>query len=113
MTRRRKSRAPHTPSARRPRPLRLDPLEGRDVPAAGALDLTFGADGILTTPTGAAGADVAVQPDGKVVVAAGTVNAGQSDFGVVRYNADGSLDTSFGVSGVATANILPFDTAFA
>jgi uncharacterized delta-60 repeat protein len=38
---------------------------------------------------------VVVQPDGKIVV------AGQNDanFAVVRYNADGSLDTSFGDGG--------------
>ncbi len=42
---------------------------------------------------------VAIQPDGKMVVAgtAGTVGS-NADFGVYRYNANGTLDTSFGPS---------------
>jgi len=45
------------------------------------------------------GKSVAVQPDGKIV-AAGYAGVGSADhIAVVRYNADGSLDKSFNVSG--------------
>src|SRR5439155_1000972 len=66
--------------------------------ANGSLDATFGTGGKVTTPVGSAGdyADALVfQPDGKLV-AAGSVEGSDRDFAVVRYNADGSLDGSFG-----------------
>ena len=37
-----------------------------------------------------------MQPDGKIVVAGSSFNGSNDDFALVRYNADGSLDTSFG-----------------
>src|SRR5215208_8212246 len=73
--------------------------------AGGDLDPTFGAGGTVTTDLGGyeSAHAVAVQPDGKLVVAG---FAGQSDapsvFGdicVVRYTPDGSLDTGFGSGG--------------
>ena len=69
--------------------------------ANGSLDATFGTGGKVTTPVGSAGdyADALVfQPDGKLV-AAGNVEGSDRDFAVVRYNADGSLDGSFGTGG--------------
>jgi uncharacterized delta-60 repeat protein len=39
---------------------------------------------------------VALQPDGKIVVAGAAEAAGNGDFLIVRYNADGSPDVSFG-----------------
>lgn len=73
--------------------------------AAGDLDPSFGVGGKVVTDvpgyTGEAGNDVAVQPDGKIIVAGSAVNStnGTSDFVVLRYNPDGSLDTSFGIDG--------------
>jgi uncharacterized delta-60 repeat protein len=64
----------------------------------GSLDTSFGGTGEVTTSFGGgfSGADdVKVQPDGKVV-AAGWTGGSSSNFALVRYNADGSLDTSFG-----------------
>lgn len=46
------------------------------------------------------GVDIVVQPDGKVLVAAQHQSNGW-DFTVVRYNVNGSLDSTFGTSGVA------------
>jgi uncharacterized delta-60 repeat protein len=70
--------------------------------ADGSLDTSFDGDGMLTTGFGTSegvGHDVAVQPDGKIVVAGYAYSGSSNDFAVVRYNADGSLDASFGVGG--------------
>jgi uncharacterized delta-60 repeat protein len=72
--------------------------------SSGALDATFGTGGKVTTDFGASAgaASVAVQPDGKIV-AAGNVSAPVNfDFGLSRYNTDGTLDLSFGVGGKVT-----------
>ena len=68
----------------------------------GSLDTTFDMDGKLTTDLG--GSDtaqaVAILDDGKIVVS-GTDGR---DFALVRYNSDGSLDTSFGADGIVTTD---------
>ena len=69
----------------------------------GNLDITFGAGGKIITPIGPRGgaiADVALQSDGKFVVAGSTTDANDnSDFLILRYTVDGSLDSSFGTGG--------------
>jgi uncharacterized delta-60 repeat protein len=62
----------------------------------GSLDSTFGSGGALIGPEGGA-RDVDVQADGKIV-AAGTETDSYA-FKLVRFNPDGSLDSSFGVGG--------------
>ena len=42
---------------------------------------------------------VAVQSDGKIVVAGTVADASSSDFGVARYNTNGTLDNTFGSDG--------------
>ncbi len=49
---------------------------------------------------------VAVQADGKIVVAGNFVRNLNADFALVRYNADGSLDTSFDGDGKVTTAVL-------
>lgn len=69
---------------------------------AGTLDITFDTDGIVTTPFGnsaAFGRSIAIQSDGKIVVAGYSANVGVGYFYVARYNVNGSLDTSFDVDG--------------
>jgi uncharacterized delta-60 repeat protein len=73
--------------------------------ADGSTDSTFGQAGQVVTPfpTGGMSATAtALQADGKIVVAGKSVRSGggQTGFGVLRYNADGSLDTSFGNGGL-------------
>ena len=74
---------------------------------AGRLDPTFGQGGKVVTnipgPMTAIARAVALQSDGKIVVAGG-LGAGQ-EIGLVRYNTNGALDGSFGRSGIALANI--------
>jgi uncharacterized delta-60 repeat protein len=66
----------------------------------GSRDTTFGSNGILTTPLGSA-EDIAtglgIQSDGKIVVGGSSNNSYDDDFAVVRYNTNGSLDSSFGI----------------
>lgn len=70
----------------------------------GNLDSTFGAGGKVTTGFSGtfsdAGRGVALQTDGKIIAAGNTSNSGTGfDFGVARYNNDGSLDSNFGIDG--------------
>ena len=68
----------------------------------GSLDPTFGFDGKVATgfPSAADFANaVALQPDGKIIVAGATLTGLRSAFALVRYNADGTLDEGFGAGG--------------
>ncbi|GGO31717.1 hypothetical protein [Deinococcus humi] len=69
---------------------------------AGSLDTTFGTGGIAVTPVGA-GEDVpyalALQSDGKLIVAGSSTGNVSDDFAVVRYTRDGEQDTTFGNGG--------------
>jgi len=53
------------------------------------------------------GNDLVVQADGKIIIVGDTGNGGplatNTDFGVIRLNADGTLDTTFGTNGLVTA----------
>jgi uncharacterized delta-60 repeat protein len=76
--------------------------------ANGSLDTSFNGTGKVTTNFGgdgnAEGQGVTVQTDGKIVVAGNATVAGVQQFALARYNADGTLDISFGGSGrVSTA----------
>jgi uncharacterized delta-60 repeat protein len=72
----------------------------------GDLDPSFGSGGMVTTPLGAEDTDsvgLVQQLDGKLLMAANTLSLyspGDAWGGVVRYNTDGSLDTSFGNRGI-------------
>lgn len=69
----------------------------------GTLDTTFDTDGIVTTTIlqNANARAIAVQSDGKIIVAGNARNNSNQDFfTVVRYNSDGSIDSSFGNSGM-------------
>jgi uncharacterized delta-60 repeat protein len=80
----------------------------------GSLDQTFGIGGEVATSLGAnASANasaLAIQPDGEIVVV-GTVQDFSSsfgqEFGVVRYNTNGSLDQTFGNGGEVLTNFGP------
>ena len=71
--------------------------------ANGTVDPSFGNAGVVTTNLGAAYASAQAlveQPDGRLVVAGHiAMRQGTRDLLIVRFNADGSLDTTFGVSG--------------
>jgi uncharacterized delta-60 repeat protein len=79
----------------------------------GSLDYTFDGDGIVkTTPAAGhhAAADAALTPDGKIVLAGqSNVNdptgSPRSATAVLRYNTDGSLDTTFGGTGYSITDL--------
>ncbi|HEY0321737.1 MAG TPA: FG-GAP-like repeat-containing protein [Pyrinomonadaceae bacterium] len=73
----------------------------------GALDTSFDTDGKVTTDVSGDdfGNAVALQPDGKIVVAGTGNNSPDSDFALVRYNADGTRDTTFNFTGVVTTPV--------
>lgn len=87
---------------------------GRDFALArydrfGRLDPTFGTGGRVTTDISVfddANA-VALQPDGKIVVAGSAFEGsdpGYQVFALARYDTDGTLDTSFGTGGIVLGN---------
>lgn len=77
----------------------------------GSLDNTFDGDGRLTTDFGnySYGRSVALQSDGKIVVAGTSTDGSGNDFALARYNIDGSLDTTFDSDGKLTTDILGSD----
>jgi uncharacterized delta-60 repeat protein len=80
----------------------------------GTLDTAFDGDGKAVTDTGLQdiGNDVAVQPDGKIVVV-GYHSGADYDFQLERYNTNGSLDTGFDGDGIATTDMgSGFDAAY-
>src|SRR5438067_2688779 len=84
----------------------------------GTLDKTFGAGGKVQTDfpgLAAVPSSVVIQSDGKIVVAGGAfpLFTFLGDFKVVRYNPNGSLDTSFGDGGIVTTTFPEGSYAFA
>src|SRR5262245_16129260 len=60
----------------------------------------------VPSPQSSTGQSIAIQPDGKILIGGDTVNNQQPDkFAVMRLNADGSLDTSFGTNGSTVSAI--------
>jgi uncharacterized delta-60 repeat protein len=72
--------------------------------ANGSLDTTFGSppspNGKVLTPVGNGGVAgieaLALQADGKIIAAGTAADGGVDKFALARYNANGSLDTTFG-----------------
>ena len=77
----------------------------------GSLDASFGTGGKVTTPIGTAsgGTALVLQPDGKLVAAGYTTTGTTTAFALVRYNTNGTLDTSFGAGGKVTTSIGSID----
>lgn len=79
--------------------------------ANGTIDSSFGTDGISNIPVEASpqgnpyGKYLYVLPDGKIIII-GTIDG---DFGLFRVDANGSLDTSFGVNGIVRTNFADSD----
>jgi uncharacterized delta-60 repeat protein len=79
-------------------------------PRSGSLDTTFGESGKVTTTIGSGNSQalaLGIQSGGKIVAAGRSYSStgSKNDFALVRYNADGSLDTGFGTGGIVTTSI--------
>jgi uncharacterized delta-60 repeat protein len=76
--------------------------------SAGVLDGTFGTGGIATIDINSGASDaahsLAVQPDGKLIVAGTTQRDANHDVAVIRLTTAGALDGTFGTGGKAIAN---------
>jgi uncharacterized delta-60 repeat protein len=76
--------------------------------ADGSLDNSFGGTGIVITPIGNSSDyanSVAIQADGKIVVAGQSVDGSNQYFAIMRYNTNGTLDTSLGGTGKVTTSV--------
>ena len=74
----------------------------------GEVDLSFGTDGIMidnSVPTGFA-YELAFQSDDKILLVAGVTTLFGRDFGLTRYNEDGTLDSTFGTNGKISTDFL-------
>ena len=100
----------------------FEPLEGRQLMAAGDLDLSFGTGEQTIADFGnglkPVAEDVAVQADGKTVVAGyawyfDTRNRPRYQLAVARFNVNGSLDKTFGPdrTGMILTQVADTDTA--
>lgn len=72
--------------------------------SAGDFDPTFGDGGVVMTAIDSdfgMSYDMALQPDGKIILA-GKARVGSYKFAMTRYNADGTLDQTFGENGIVT-----------
>lgn len=77
----------------------LDPTFNADGFPAGAWEFFFGCDATYFN-------SLALQPDGKIVIAGSTYDNGPDlDVAVIRLTANGELDTTFNLDGLATYSI--------
>jgi uncharacterized delta-60 repeat protein len=90
----------------------LVPVSGASAALPGELDPSFGIGGKVEAPFGpeSGASGVAVQPDGKILVA-GSPEAAQG-FSIARLLPNGALDSSWGKGGVATTPLGKFAVAF-
>ncbi|MEQ1862697.1 MAG: Calx-beta domain-containing protein, partial [Chthoniobacteraceae bacterium] len=80
--------------------------------ADGTLDTTFGTGGTVTTDffgSADSAQAVALDAQGRIVVAGWALREGRADFAVARYLANGTLDVSFDGDGRATVDFDGFD----
>ncbi|WP_276504210.1 T9SS type A sorting domain-containing protein [Terrimonas pollutisoli] len=74
----------------------------------GSLDAGFDGDGKLTSPIGPdsdEATSMAIQTDGKIVVAGQVFTGSNWDFALARYNTNGTPDLSFGTGGKVVTSI--------
>lgn len=80
----------------------------------GTPDTTFGGDGTVTTDPagvqeGGDGRALALQSDGKIVVG-GEVGSTRFDFSLIRFNTNGSVDTSFDGDGIVRTDFGDYES---
>lgn len=85
------------------------------ITSGGEVDASFGVNGIATAADMTEVYDLALQPDGKIVLAGSTNGAGgYSDFAIARFGVNGEPDETFSSGGMAATPIgLRRDSALA
>ena len=77
--------------------------------ADGSLDKAFGEDGVAPSSCPPGGHDwgrsIAIQPDGKIIVAGNTRSGENRNALLLRYNVNGKPDTTFGMGGIASSTV--------
>ena len=73
----------------------------------GTLDNNFGTGGLVIAESDSIDQlqQIAIQPDGKVILGGTRFNGGTVDLLIARYNEDGSIDQSFGNNGTVSIDI--------
>lgn len=74
----------------------------------GTLDTGFSGSGVVTTSIGTKGSegyDLAIQADGKIVVAGVWADGSSSDYLVARYQSNGTLDMTLNGNGIVTTSL--------
>lgn len=69
----------------------------------GTLDNSFDGDGMVLVPTGTILGEayaIQIQVDNKIVIAGKAYEGFDTDFALLRFNADGTLDNTFGTGGI-------------
>jgi uncharacterized delta-60 repeat protein len=82
----------------------------------GQWDTTFGKKGLIIRSIGEGddvATSVALQPDGKIIVAGSSNNGNNEDFALVRFNHNGTMDDSFGKNGMVISNVSSGDDRIA
>lgn len=80
--------------------------------ADATFDTSFGTNGTASSDLGTLDVtDVAIQPDGKIVVVGNSITGGGSDCFVARFGSSGVLDTSFGTNGLRIVDFSSWDQA--
>ncbi len=86
--------------------------------STGLIDTTFGinGNGKVITDIGAGSIDFAqsvqIQSDGKILLAGYSNVSGENDFVLVRYDANGKIDSSFGANGKVITNVSANDFVY-
>ena len=80
----------------------------------GSLDRTFGSSGIVSTEIGSdvRANSVALQSNGKIIIAGFVIDSDMNKFIVDRYSTNGALDPAFNVMGYTITQIQNFDRAY-
>ncbi|WP_197485906.1 delta-60 repeat domain-containing protein, partial [Oleiphilus sp. HI0061] len=83
---------------------------GQAIAAPGDIDTSFGTNGWTITDINSSslpdsGYATAIQSNGKIVQVGYANNSSNHDLALVRYESDGSLDSSFGDNGIVTTDI--------
>jgi uncharacterized delta-60 repeat protein len=82
---------------------------------SGQIDSTFGTNGSVITDIVdgyESPQDIAIQPDGKIVLVGSIPTKTFSDMAVLRYTKDGQLDADFGSNGIVITNFRGEDVAY-